>query len=146
MLGCPGVAGRAKETKVLAQTSARASLKGLRVLVVEDEYFIADDIGQALERSEAVILGPVPTAAAARAVLGREKADCILLDLNLRGELTFTFADELRATRTPLVFATGYDAAFIPERLAQVPRLEKPLDLAALVATIARVCKDVTPA
>ncbi|GEO18335.1 hypothetical protein [Microvirga aerophila] len=36
-------------------------LKGCRVLVVEDEYFIADYLAQRLTAAGAVLLGPVPT-------------------------------------------------------------------------------------
>ncbi len=36
-----------------------------RVLVVEDEYFLADDIARALVRLGAEAVGPVPTSAAA---------------------------------------------------------------------------------
>src|SRR3712207_157022 len=36
-------------------------LTGCRVLLVEDEYFLADDLCRALERCGAEVIGPVPT-------------------------------------------------------------------------------------
>ena len=37
------------------------SLTGRRVLVVEDEYFLADDLSRALAQLGADVLGPVAT-------------------------------------------------------------------------------------
>ena len=37
----------------------RGSLSGRRVLVVEDEYYLADDIGRALRSAGADVAGPV---------------------------------------------------------------------------------------
>ena len=38
-----------------------ASLEGRRVLVVEDEFFLADDLVRALKRHGAEVVGPVPS-------------------------------------------------------------------------------------
>jgi len=44
----------------------------MRVLVVEDDYLIADDIAQALERAGTVVLGPAPSLAEAARIVERE--------------------------------------------------------------------------
>ena len=36
--------------------------------------------------------------------------------------------DALAERGVPVVFATGYDAASIPDRYAGIPRCEKPVD------------------
>jgi two-component SAPR family response regulator len=109
-----------------------------RVLVVEDEFFIAEEINSALERCHATVVGPVPTIAEARKLAHRERPDCAILDINVRGEMIFDFADELRALTVPFVFASGYDAPVVPPRFSDVPRVEKPLNVDRLIRTLAR--------
>ena len=74
------------------------ALTGRRVLVVEDEYFLADDIARALVGLGAETVGPVPTREQALAHLeGGGRIDACVLDLNLRGEMAFPVADALLA-------------------------------------------------
>ena len=114
------------------------ALAGVRVLVVEDEYFLADDMAQALQRAGAEIAGPVGNLAEAMAWLASEHADAVVLDLNLAGRSGIEIADALKERGVPFVFATGYDAAAIPERHRDVPLWEKPFDVDALARAIAR--------
>lgn len=98
-----------------------------RVLVVEDEYFLADDIARALVRLGAETVGPVPTRDAALACLeGEGRIDACVLDINLRGEMSFAVADALLARGVPFVFATGYDQALVPAAYGHIRRWEKP--------------------
>lgn len=98
-----------------------------RVLVVEDEYFLADDIARALVRLGAETVGPVPTRDAALACLeGEGRIDACVLDINLRGEMAFAVADALLARGVPFVFATGYDQALVPAAYGHIRRWEKP--------------------
>jgi CheY-like chemotaxis protein len=117
-----------------------ASLAELRVLVVEDEYFIADDIARALKALGAQLVGPVPTIkAASRILLDEPRIDIAVLDINLRGETVFPFAEDLRARNVPFVFATGYDKEAIPDDFRSVPRWEKPFrpeDLAEVLHSL----------
>jgi CheY-like chemotaxis protein len=107
-----------------------SSLRGRRVLVVEDEYLLAEDLREGLEGQGAEVLGPVPIVAEALALLRQGPApDFAILDINLQGEMVYPVADLLRAQGIPFLFATGYDAWAIPEAYADVPRTEKPVDL-----------------
>ena len=104
------------------------SLAGSRVLVVEDEYYIADDVRSALIELGAEVLGPVPSVSEAQAFIGADLAiDCVLLDVNLRGELAFDMADALQERGIPFAFVTGYDREALPSRFSAVARLEKPV-------------------
>ncbi|MBD8678349.1 response regulator [Sphingomonas sp. CFBP 13720] len=112
-------------------------LEGCRILVVEDEYLIADDLRLALIDAGADVLGPVPTVTAAQSVLAAEsRIDAALLDINLGGTMVFDLADALEARSVPFVFATGYDESAIPERFSAVPRLEKPVKARNVLATL----------
>jgi CheY-like chemotaxis protein len=110
--------------------SGSSSFKGRRVLVVEDEYVLAQDLREELERVGAQVMGPVATVADALALLGSGPAPYMaILDINLGGEMVYPVADALRDRDIPFIFATGYDAADIPEAYGNVPRAEKPIGL-----------------
>jgi ActR/RegA family two-component response regulator len=98
----------------------------MRLLVVEDDYMIADELRQELSRAGAVVVGPVSTAAEALALVACQVLNGAVLDVNLAGERAFAVADALRARGVPFVFATGYDHAAIPAAYADVPYCEKP--------------------
>jgi CheY-like chemotaxis protein len=115
-----------------------AGIRGKRVLVVEDEYLLADDLREALEREGAEVLGPVPDTDGAYALIGTgERVDVAVLDINLNGASVFPLADALVERGTPLAFATGYDRQAIPERFAAIARLEKPVRPGDIIATLA---------
>ena len=108
-------------------------LRGRQLLVVEDEYMIADDLSRALQERGASVIGPAGSVEDALELLQTEpRIDGAVLDINLRGECAYPIADALRARGVPFVFATGYDAWAIPEIYAGVPRLEKPVNIRAL--------------
>jgi CheY-like chemotaxis protein len=105
-----------------------ARLRGRRILIVEDEYLLANDLHDALDAAGVVVLGPVPSVTAALALIAAEpRIDAAVLDVNLRGEMVFAVADALRARGVPFTFATGYDHWALPDRFADTPRVEKPL-------------------
>ena len=80
---------------------AASSLRGERVLVVEDEYMLAQDLREDLERRGATVIGPVPTVAEALDLLGRSPAPSMaILDINLQGEMSYPVAEALRACET----------------------------------------------
>ncbi len=56
------------------------------------------------------VLGPVPSVAAALALLAAgTPPDATILDVKLGGEMAFPVAEALRARRIPFMFTTGYD-------------------------------------
>jgi CheY-like chemotaxis protein len=105
------------------------ALAGRKVLVVEDEYFLAEDIVRGLEERGAEMVGPIGDIDHALDLIDEsERLDGAVLDLNLRGEMAFPVADALLERGIPFVFATGYDSASIPPRYKDVTRCEKPVD------------------
>jgi CheY-like chemotaxis protein len=98
----------------------------MRILIVEDEYLVADDMARYFEAMGAVILGPVPSIEQAEIHAGH--ADAAILDVRLKGELVFPFADELVRRDVPFVFFSARGAEEIPERLRHVSALRKPAD------------------
>ena len=112
-------------------------LNRCRILVVEDEYLLADEIAMELEDQGAVVLGPAPSVVEALALLERVATpDGALLDFNLGGEPAAPVADALIGRGVPVVFTTGYDADALPERFAAIPRCEKPISIGRVTAAL----------
>jgi CheY-like chemotaxis protein len=105
-------------------------LNGKRVLVVEDEYFLADDIARALKGLGARVIGPFGDLDEAVLVVDREVAiDAAIMDINLRDEMIFSLARLLRDRKVPFVFTTGYDNDSIEAEFRDIQLWCKPLDL-----------------
>lgn len=103
------------------------TLASRRVLLVEDEYFIAAELHTALASRGAEVVGPAATVTDALALIAEAgHLDGAVLDINLRGELAYEVADALLTRDIPFVFTTGYDEAVIPPRFLDVVRCEKP--------------------
>jgi DNA-binding NtrC family response regulator len=113
-------------------------LAGMRVLVVEDEYYIADDLRRSLKGAGACIIGPVGSVSQAEAALEKGDFDCGVLDLNLHGVSADIVADQLKIMEIPFAIATGYGSSAVPERHNDVPRLEKPFDPSQVVELVSR--------
>ena len=112
-------------------------LHGHRILIVEDEYLVADDLARDLRALGAEIVGPVGTLAAAVALLHTGvELDGAVLDINLHGEMSYPVAALLTAAETPFLFVTGYDSWTIDDRYRDVPRREKPVRPAEVVSVL----------
>ncbi len=109
----------------------------VRVLLVEDEYFIADDLRRELEECGAGIVGPTSSVHGAFDILNRGTPfDAAVLDVSLQDEDVWPFARALRDRFIPFVFATGYDNAVVPPDLCGAPLFRKPVDVPALAAAV----------
>ncbi len=109
-----------------------------RILIVEDEYFLADDLRKALEAQGASVIGPFSTIKNAERAIQDADPDCAVLDLNLQGEFSYELSRRLRDRAIPLVFVSGYDGAVVPSDLAGIPHLTKPVHVGKLIGLIAR--------
>jgi hypothetical protein len=113
--------------------SGKNVLEGKSILVAEDEYFLARDLADELERCGAVVVGPVSTVADARKLTETAEVSGAILDVRLGDGLAFGLADEFANRRIPFIFATGFAKAVIPERHRDKGFFEKPFDPAAVV-------------
>jgi CheY-like chemotaxis protein len=100
-------------------------LKGLRVLVVEDEAIVSLLLCDLLEDLGCIVIGPVHDAPSALEAV-EQPLDCATLDLNLAGDKTYRVADALSDHHIPFIFTTGY--SHVDQRFASVPRVLKPFD------------------
>jgi CheY-like chemotaxis protein len=118
---------------------SQAILKDRRVLVVEDDFLIAEQMRFDLEAVGAVVIGPVPSVERAMKLLQTEEnVDAGVLDINLAGEKVFPVADALNRRNIRFIFATGYDASNLPTPYRDIPRFEKPVDVKLLALELNR--------
>lgn len=115
------------------------ALQGKRVLVVEDDYYLACDEVFALEAAGATVVGCTGDPDEARTLIGREQIDCALVDINLGEGPAFETARALRDRRIPFLFTTGYDAITVPEEFGDIIRLEKPFEQRKLLIALERL-------
>lgn len=111
-------------------------LQGARVLIVEDEFFLADDLARALRDAGGQPVGPVGTIRDAEDILSHERVDAAVVDLNLRGSMAFEFVERLAATDLPCVIVSGYGESELPEAVRNIRRLEKPVSAASVMQCV----------
>lgn len=115
-----------------------ASLRGQRILVVEDDYYLATDTVRALKEAGASVVGPCAAEPDARAAIAGAAITGAVLDINLREGRSFDLAREFKAAGTPFLFITGYDQEVIPPEFVTIACLQKPVELRRVVATLAK--------
>ncbi len=115
------------------------SLSGVRILVVEDNYVLADATRSLLTRCDGTVTAIASTVTQAFAALDASGADVAVLDVNLNGTSIVTLAERLRAAGIPFLFMTGFgdDPDLLPAHLREYPRLEKPVEAERLVGVLA---------
>lgn len=120
-------------------SSMPPELRGLRILVVEDNFLMAESVRDLLDECGCETVGPAPRLAVALALAGQEPLDGALLDINLAGEYCFPVARLLRERGVPFMFLTGYDdCSIVPVAFRDAPRLSKPFDRLEVAVTAAR--------
>src|SRR5262245_34929255 len=130
---------RQREAEMHSMDNADETLRGLRILLVEDDPLICLDLETSL-----VDLGAIVTAAssvaAAFAALAIAMPDFAVLDFELGAETSEPVAEVVRARDVPFLYLSGYrehDERF--SRWPGISVLAKPLS----VARIARGIEDV---
>lgn len=117
---------------------ARSGRRG-RVLIVEDNWQLADMLADLMVEHGFEVVGPVPRGTDALPFLDGEPLLCALLDIDLgRHGNSFALADALTVREVPFVFLTGYSSEIMPRRFRGVPRLSKPFDPEKILDVVSR--------
>ncbi|HEX8109288.1 MAG TPA: chemotaxis protein CheB [Kofleriaceae bacterium] len=97
------------------------------ILIVEDDYLLAAELGATIQRAGNLLVGPAPSIdQALRLLQDGAVVDAAILDIHLRDEMVFPVADALTARGAPFLFITGHDSV-VPERFIQAALCKKPL-------------------
>lgn len=105
----------------------RVPLDGRKVLVVEDDFLVAEDFAAMLREAGAEVIGPAESLPQAiRLAQQCDALDCALLDIDLQGVDCFPLARELRTAAIPMMFLTGLGCDTIPEEFVDIMCIAKP--------------------
>ncbi len=109
-------------------------IAGRSILIVEDEFFVADSLSILLEQLDAAVVGPVADVGAALELIARtERLDGAIVDVNLRGKVAFPVVEALAARGVAMVLITGYGSELIPPEFSAIPRCTKPFQFSELM-------------
>lgn len=115
-------------------------LAGRRILVIEDEYFLADDICSVLKELGADIAGPAGEVGEAMVIVSSgQRIDGAVVDVNLKNESILPVAERLRSRQIPFIFTTGYDRSAIDSRFKDIELFEKPVNVTTMAHALARL-------
>ena len=114
------------------------SLRGFRILVLEDEYFLALEIEEALEREGAVVLGPY--ASMERAMDGSlDQTDGAILNVRVRDGLSYPLARILQERNIPFVFASAQERVNEPAEWHESVWVPKPYEVEQLLTALREI-------
>jgi CheY-like chemotaxis protein len=112
-------------------------LNGRKVLIVEDQYAVALDLCEGLDREGASVVGPVSSVEDALKMLESSgRPDVAVLDIKLQGGLVYPVADRLEQLGVPYLFTSACEPDEIPEQYRCAPRFDKPVRLTSIIAAI----------
>jgi DNA-binding response OmpR family regulator len=121
----------------------RSSLRGGRVLLVEDDIVHSLDISGTLTENGCRIVGPAFTLAAGFALLEDEAVDAAILDVMLFGELVFPLAIQLKQKNIPFLLVTAdADGVLYPPEVRGAAKIRKPYAKEELVGALERAFKE----
>jgi DNA-binding response OmpR family regulator len=109
---------------------------GMRILVVEDWWVVAEELRARLERLQCQVVGPVPTLQKAVRLAESEKLDGAILDVDLNGNRVYPVADVLIRRGIPFIFATGFDSPHVSSHYQGIPQLRKPYSFEELESAV----------
>lgn len=111
-------------------------LAGVRVLIVEDNFLIAEQLSRLVQDEGAEVVGPVATSQMACALIRSRPLDGALLDVSLQWEESTQIASLLEERHVPFVVVTGHEREFISHRFPAAPYVSKPFSEKSLITLV----------
>jgi DNA-binding response OmpR family regulator len=112
---------------------AAKKLVGARVLIVGDNFLIAEQLSRLVQDEGGLVVGPAATSQMACALIVSRTLDGALLDINLQSEDSSPVARLLEERHIPFLVVTGHERDFISGRFLAAPYVGKPFGESALV-------------
>ena len=114
-----------------------SDITGLRVLVVEDDFDVAEALRSVLVSAGCEVAGPVSTVEEACELAKNAPLDAAVLDIALSPGTSAPVARSLLYRGCPFVFVTGFsNVDMLPEELRGYRVLLKPVDGETLISAI----------
>ncbi|WP_412066741.1 response regulator [Rhizobium sp. SYY.PMSO] len=111
---------------VNSTTPHSSMLSGKRLLIVEDGYFLTDEVRKKLHMLGAIVVGPVSDVEHAAELAEADEADAAILDLHLATECAFPLVERLETLKLPYLFAIGREPRGVTTGFAGFVLCEKP--------------------
>ena len=114
-------------------------MKGLRVLVADDNLLVTDFVQQILTDLGCRVIGPANDLEEALHAVKTYKIDAAVLDVQFGDANILAVAQELEARDIPFILTTGRgDLADLPALLANAQVVSKPFDVGRLERVMRR--------
>jgi DNA-binding response OmpR family regulator len=120
--------------------------RSLRILFVEDEFLLALNLAEKVQKLRCVAVGPAASLHAGSELVRSEHLDGALLNVTLQGENCYPLARECLHRKIPIAFVSGTLGRDLPADLKGVPRIEKPWTIRHLQRLMATVFRRATAA
>ncbi|WP_321986966.1 response regulator [Xanthomonas citri] len=121
------------------------ALAGRRILVVEDDYLLAEALNDLLVEAGVNVVGPVGNVPDALSLVASGQAiDGALLDVNVRGQAVFPVADALMKRGVPFSFCSGYGRYTLPQRFAHLSYCMKPYNPRTIASLLSHQSETVS--
>ena len=100
-------------------------MANIRVLIVEDQYIVSEEIKEILLAKGYQVIGQCTSADEALGLLNKDKCDVAILDINIEGDRDgIELASEIiEKHRCAIIFLTAYD----DQKLLDRDKKEKPI-------------------
>jgi DNA-binding response OmpR family regulator len=116
------------------------TLRGKRILVVEDDPLLAMAVEDVLRHAGADIAGPADTLNQAEELVAEDRLSAAILDIRLYDQEVWPVARQLAENGVPFLFYSGhFDRSTLPAEYADHPILTKPARSIQIVAALARL-------
>ena len=115
------------------------ALSGRRILIVEDEYYLAEDLAASVRAAGGEVVGPIGSLSDAEDRVAQGGFDCAVLDMNLHGDFIYPVARRLEEAGVPFIVATGYNSGALPVELELHRRIEKPFEQGKVIEALAGI-------
>lgn len=124
-----------------SRTSGHPLLTGRRILLIEDDWFIADALASLLDGEGLEVIGPAATLDEAQRLARSHAFDLAVVDLNLGGVRADPLVEHLAQARVPVIVVSAYETHDFTDRVFAT--LQKPVAATALIRTLARAAETV---
>ena len=126
--------------------SEETRFNGLKILVVEDDFFVAKSLALLLVALGCDVVGPASTSAEALEFIKTGPIDAAVLDITLSPGTSAPVARALLYRGYPFTFVTGYSSlGMLPDDMRGYRVLHKPVDCDTLCSALDEMMRAAKP-